>query len=163
MILPLLDSDAHHLVFDLNEVVEELLQTRFLKQQQVTVLVCFRRRLSHALLLEQAIVVSEVGAFHHKVEGDVEGLLIVSVWEVGLQVEDSLEVWVDRWVVEVDMQDNITLQNEVDCINDGYIQIAYYHLLGLLKSTRCHFCRVSFTSARVALATKSQDSYPERT
>lgn len=113
MILPLLDSYAHHLVLNINEVVEEIVETRLLKQQQVTVLVCFRRRLSDALLLKQAIVVSEVGPFHHEVERNIEGLLIVGVWEVGLNVEDSLKVWVDCRVVKIDVQDYCTLQNEV--------------------------------------------------
>ncbi len=79
----------------------------------MAILVGFRCGLSDALLLKKAIVVSEVGTFHHKVKGNIEGLLIIVVGEVGLHSEDSLKVWVDYRVVEIHMQDYCSLQNKV--------------------------------------------------
>ena len=40
MILALLDCDGHHLILDVNEVLQELLQCMLLEEEDVTLLVC---------------------------------------------------------------------------------------------------------------------------
>lgn len=82
MILALLDCDGHHLILDVNEVLQELLQCMLLEEEDVTLLVCLGSRLSDTLSEEEAVAVSEVGALNDQVEGHVKSLFIIvqGVW-----------------------------------------------------------------------------------
>ena len=77
VILALLDCNRHHLILDVDKVLQELLQCMVLEEEDVTLLICLGSRLSDALPEEEAVAVSEVGALHDQVERYVKSLLII--------------------------------------------------------------------------------------
>ena len=133
VILALLDCNRHHLILDVDKVLQELLQCMLLEEEDVTLLICLGSRLSDALPEEEAVAVSEVGALHDQVERYVKSLLIIikGVWGLlglllGVLVDADrslptlniigglVKVWVNVWIVKVHMQDDGAFQDEVD-------------------------------------------------
>jgi hypothetical protein len=84
VVLALLDGNAHHLILDVDKVLQEILKGMLLEKKEVTLLVRLCSRLSDALPEEEAVAVSEVGALHDQVEGHVESFLIIIQGVLGL-------------------------------------------------------------------------------
>lgn len=133
MILALLDGNAHHLILDIDIVLQEVLQGMLLEKKEVALLVRLWGRLADALPEEEAVAVSEVGALHDQVEWDVESFLVIIQGVQGLLglllgvlvgtyrslatfniVGGLVKVWVNVRIVQVHMQDDGPFQDEVD-------------------------------------------------
>ena len=133
MILALLDCNRHHLILDVDKVLQELLQCMVLEEEDVTLLICLGSRLSDALPEEEAVAVSEVGALHNQVEGNVKSFLIIIQGVLRLLrlllgvlvdtyislatfniVGGLVKVWVNVRIVQVHMQDDGAFKDEVD-------------------------------------------------
>jgi hypothetical protein len=133
VVLALLDGDAHHLILDVDKVLQEVLQGMLLEKKEVTLLVRLCGRLADALPEEEAVAISEVGALHDQVEGHVESFLVIiqGVWGLlrlllGVLVGSYrslatfnivgglVKVWVNVRIVQVHMKDDGAFQDEVD-------------------------------------------------